>query len=47
MEDNTLEVSAIGSPLDICNSDELRKIVLPPNLFIATSKETLVLVEGF
>ena len=47
IEDKTLAVSAIGSPLEICNSEELKKIVFPPSLFIATSKETRVLVEGF
>ena len=43
----TLAVSKIGSPLPICKSLEDKKIALPPNWYIPTSKETLVLVDDF
>jgi len=45
--DRTLAVSAIVSPLFNCNSFEERYIAWPPSSYIATSNDTLVLVEGF
>jgi len=44
---STLAVSPMGSPLPICVSAALRYSALPPNSFMPSSKETLVLVEAF
>ena len=42
-----MAVSSIGSPLPSCKSLTDRKLALPPSCVMATSKDTLVLVEDF
>ena len=42
-----MAVSSIGSPLPNCKSLTDRKLALPPSCVMATSKDTLVLVEDF
>ena len=47
IELNTLAVSSTGSPRPSCRSFTERKLALPPSCVMATSNETLVLVEDF
>ena len=42
-----MAVSSIGSPLPSCKSLTDKKLALPPSCVMATSKDTLVLVEDF
>ena len=43
----TFAVSLIGSPLPNCMSLVDKKRAVPPNSYIPTSKDTLVLVDDF